>query len=385
MKTVDYLIIGGGFYGCSLALFLRSITDDVLIIEAGDSPMNRASRVNQARVHTGFHYPRSVLTAVKSMALHKRFANDFPSAVVNDFKMLYAIARRRSRISPQRFHRMYLDMGAPISPANASERALFDPATIEAVFACTEFAFDHSKLRAHITSRLAEHQVELLLSTRAESISEAANHVVVRLSNGQEVGARHVFNVSYAQVNNVLRASHLPQANLKYELSEIALMRAPEQLSRYGFTIMDGPFLSMMPYPSDGLHSLTHVRYTPHSSWTDRTTHQSPYAIFENSALESKHRYMMLDGVRYVPSLADAEWVRSIYDVKTVLLKNEADDGRPILYQQLPYGSRVTSILGGKIDNIYDLFDVVRMSRPECADAHAGLVVSGHNTVAAPV
>lgn len=385
MKVVDYLIIGGGFYGCSLALFLRSITENVLIVEAGGAPMNRASRVNQARVHTGFHYPRSVLTAVKSMALHKRFANDFPSAVVTDFRMLYAIARRGSRISPQRFHRMYLDMGAPISPANASEQALFDPSTIEAVFACTEFAFDHSKLRTHIMSRLAKHQVELFLNTSVESVSDAANHVIVRLSNGEEVRARHVFNVSYAQVNKVLRASGLPQANLKYELSEIALIRPPEQLSRYGFTIMDGPFLSSMPYPSDGLHSLTHVRYTPHYSWTDRTVHHSPYAIFENSAVESKHRFMMLDGARYVPSLADAEWVRSIYDVKTVLLKNEADDGRPILYQQLPYESRITSILGGKIDNIYDLFDVVRMSRPECAGAHAGLVVSGHNSVEASV
>ena len=60
----DYVVIGGGFYGCCLALYLRSISDKVLLVEASDALMKRASRVNQARVHTGFHYPRSAVTAV---------------------------------------------------------------------------------------------------------------------------------------------------------------------------------------------------------------------------------------------------------------------------------------------------------------------------------
>ena len=78
LRQVDYLIVGGGFYGCCLALYLRSISNRVLLVEAGDTLLDRASRVNQARVHTGFHYPRSALTAVKSMLLHRRFMADSP-------------------------------------------------------------------------------------------------------------------------------------------------------------------------------------------------------------------------------------------------------------------------------------------------------------------
>lgn len=96
---VDYLVVGRGFYGCCLALYLRSVSERVLLVEAGDTLLGRASRVNQARVHTGFHYPRSALTAVKSMLLHCRFMADFPEAVVDEFQMLYAIARRRSKVS----------------------------------------------------------------------------------------------------------------------------------------------------------------------------------------------------------------------------------------------------------------------------------------------
>jgi len=74
------------------------------------------------------------------------------------------------------------------------------------------------------------------------------------------------------------------------------------------------------------------------------------------------------DGQRYLPCLAGARHEKSIFEVKTILIKNEADDGRPILYQQKPADSRVVSILGGKIDNIYDLFDLVRTTSSEFTD-----------------
>lgn len=376
-NVTDYLIIGGGFYGCSLALFLRSVSDRIVLVEAGDRLMNRASRVNQARVHTGFHYPRSVLTAVKSMVLHQRFAADFPDAVVDDFQMLYAIARRRSKVSAKRFHRMFADMGAPIAPANPFQSSLFNPATVEAVFACTEHAFDYSVLRERVSNRLDALGLDVRLNSQVREIEEQPDKVIVRLSSGEEIAARFVFNITYAQINSVLRSGGLPEANLKYEMTEIALVRPPPLMSGYAVTVMDGPFFSLMPYPAEHLYSLTHVRYTPHRSWTDRNTELSAYDVFAGMAQESRHRHMILDGMRYVPCLAEAEWVKSLYDVKTVLVKSESDDGRPILYQRQPAGSRVTSILGGKIDNIYDLFDLVRSARPEWAGAHEGFLHPG--------
>ena len=54
-----------GFYGCCLALFLRSISKNVILIEKDNTLLNRVSRKNQARIHAGFHYPRSVTTAKK--------------------------------------------------------------------------------------------------------------------------------------------------------------------------------------------------------------------------------------------------------------------------------------------------------------------------------
>jgi glycine/D-amino acid oxidase-like deaminating enzyme len=375
----DYLVIGGGFYGCCLALFLRTIANRVLLVEADECLMNRASRVNQARIHTGFHYPRSALTAVKSMVLHRRFAEDFPEAVVADFQMLYAVARRRSKVSSNRFFRMFRDIGAPIQPASATQAALFDSRTVDEVFACSEAAFDHSILRRQLSERLARAGVDVWLGTRVTALSESVEHVVAGLSAGHEISARFAFNVTYSQINAVLGFAGLPQATLKHELAEIALVEPPAELADKGVTLMDGPFFSCMPYPSAKLHSLTHVRYTPHESWTDDEAvvqMNDPFAVRDP---ESRVRHMILDACRFLPCLSAARYVRSIYEVKTVLQKNEHDDGRPILYQRRPAASRVVSILGAKIDNIYDLFDLVKKTGVEFAGASDALAMGREN------
>lgn len=370
----DYIIVGGGFYGCCLALFLRSISRRVLLVEASDGLMGRASRVNQARVHTGFHYPRSAATAVKSMVLHRRFLADFPEAVVDTFQMVYAVPRRRSKVTAKRFYRMFRDMGAPISPALPNQRALFNPDMIEDVFACFEVAFDHAILGRQMAERLARADVEVRLGVSLEGLADQPRGVLVRLSDGSEVTARYAFNITYAQINTVLAKADLPPARLKQEIAELALVEPPEELRAMGVTVMDGPFFSCMPYPAERLHSLTHVRYTPHESWTDEPGLRDPYAHFAAGARESRYAFMLRDSQRYLPCLAGAEHRRSIYEVKTVLLKNEGDDGRPILYHRKPAQSRVVSVLGGKIDNIYDLFEAVKDTAPEFGLAHGRFV-----------
>lgn len=366
----DYLIIGGGFYGCCLALFLRSISDKVVLVEAEPAPLTRASRVNQARVHTGFHYPRSFVTAVKSKVLHTRFVADFPEAVVDDFRMLYAIARRRSKVSAGRFHRMFAGMDAPIRPADQREAGLFDPDTIEAVFECREYAFDWSRLQAALLDRLDRHGVRTLYGQPIAALSEQGEGVTAELADGSVIRAARAFNVTYAHINELLDLAGLPPAPLKFELAELALVQPPPSLDGLGVTVMDGPFFSTMPYPAEGLYSLTHVRYTPQLSWSGRSHIDPAQRLREGEARESRVRHMLLDSARYLPSIREARWERSIYDIKTVLLKNERDDGRPILFHRHPATSRITSIMGGKIDNIYDLFDLMRMTEPECRDAH---------------
>ena len=54
---------------------------------------------------------------------------------------------------------------------------------------------------------------------------------------------------------------------------------------------------------------------------------------------------------------ARVEYRDSLFEVKTILMKNEGDDGRPILFEQHPQLPGCYSMLGGKIDNIFDALE----------------------------
>jgi hypothetical protein len=60
---------------------------------------------------------------------------------------------------------------------------------------------------------------------------------------------------------------------------------------------------------------------------------------------------------RYLPVIEDTKYVESLFEIKTILVKNEGDDGRPILFEKHFELPGCYSILGGKIDNIYDVLE----------------------------
>lgn len=355
----DFVIIGGGFYGCCLALYLSSISNRITLIERENDLMNRASKVNQARVHAGFHYPRSTMTAVKSMILSKQFISDFPDAIIDNFQMLYALPSTKSKISAKRFWRTYSEMGAPINIASPKYKKFFNKSNIEAIFECVEPAFEYTKLRDPLKERLDANGVKVILNQEAIQIKESSNDALVLLADGGGIQAEQVFNVTYGNINTILIKSNLPKLKVKYELAEMAIVRPPENLKNIGITIMDGPFFSIMPYPSLGEHSMTHVRYTPRETWLDKDVDQKQYDITKKFRKNTNYKYMYKDALRYVPSIEDCKYLHSLFEIKTVLLKNETDDGRPIQITRSPDKGRVVSILGGKIDNIYDLFEYV--------------------------
>ena len=53
--------IGGGFFGMYLSVYFARKGHEVILSEKENDFMQRASYVNQARVHNGYHYPRSIL------------------------------------------------------------------------------------------------------------------------------------------------------------------------------------------------------------------------------------------------------------------------------------------------------------------------------------
>lgn len=326
--------------------------------------MRRASYSNQARVHNGYHYPRSILTALRSRVNFPRFIDEFSPAVESGFDKVYAIGRRYSKVSANQFHESMRRIGASVRPVSKQIRSLFDFSYIEDVFLVQECAFNADLIRSLMLDRLQKVDVEIHLETKVFRIQEASNdRLTVHLKSSagdRTINAGRVFCAGYAQLNSTGVASGLPAVPLKHELTEMALIEVPPHLSTLGITVMDGPFFSCMPFPARRLHTLSHVRYTPHTHWYDGEGEYTPaYERFDSIEKVTAFPLMMRDSARYLPSIADSRYCDSLWEVKTVMPRSETDDSRPILFRP-HYGLRnYHLVMGGKIDNVYDVIEVI--------------------------
>lgn len=359
----DAIIVGGGFFGCSLALHLRRTAGlRVVALEAGRDLMQRASYANQARVHNGYHYPRSVLTGLRSRVNFPRFVEHYRDCVVDEVDAYYAVARRFSNVSAAQFKIFCERIGAPVCHAPATIRALFNPDLIEEVYRVTEYAFDSVRLRHAVMDALGEAGVEVRFETEARGVRalDGGGAAVSCTSGGSpfELTAGRVYNCTYSRINRLLLDSGIPLVPVKHELAEIALIRVPEELNHLAVTIMCGPFFSILPFPPQGLRSLYHVRYALHGTWYDRSSaeYRDPYEVLEAAPRISHQLHMIKDAARYIPALHRAEYAESLWEVRTVLPLSEGDDGRPILYAEHE-GIDLTTIVGGKMDNVFDMMD----------------------------
>lgn len=361
--SCDAVVVGGGLFGAWLALLLaRDRGLRVVLLEREAKLLQRASLKNQARVHNGYHYPRSILTGLRSRVNSTRFLEQFADCVDTRFDKYYAVGRVRSNVTAAQFRIFCQRIGARLAPAPARVRAWFARDLIEEVWAVDEWAFDAAALGERMARELEAAGVDVRLRHEAVSVKrvESADsrlELVARDEAGRErvFGTSWVFNCTYANLNALLTASGLEKIALKHELAEMALVEVPDELKRVGVTVMCGPFFSFMPFPSRGLHTFSHVRYTPHHAWFDREVQHNNLDYFDRATKRSNFLQMRLDSARYMPLISDFVQRDSLWELKAILPQSEADDSRPILFRRDPIVPGLVSVLGGKIDNVYDL------------------------------
>ncbi|MDG3438848.1 NAD(P)/FAD-dependent oxidoreductase [Nitrospirillum amazonense] len=364
----DIIIVGGGFFGMYISEYFAKKKRRVLLVEREQDCMRRASYHNQARVHNGYHYPRSVLTALRSRISFPRFIQEYSDCVVSDFQKFYLIGSPLGKVSAYQFQKFCERIGAPCEVAPTWLRRLTNPHFVEACFSTVEYAFDATALRDTMLQRLNAVSVEIRLGTTVEGVRQKAGALAVSIRNtdssAEELTAAHVFNCTYSNINFLLANSGAPPIPLKHEMTEMCIVEVPDEIRQSGITVMCGPFFSVMPFPALGLHSVSHVRYTPHYEWLDEggDADGAQGRLFDARPGASAWEAMRKDAARYIPVLSECRYSQSLWEVKTVLPRSETDDSRPILFRPNHGLPGLHSVLGGKIDNVYDVVKAIEVN-----------------------
>ncbi|WP_052736211.1 hypothetical protein [Aquincola tertiaricarbonis] len=209
-----------------------------------------------------------------------------------------------------------------------------------------------SRLAALALADLQAAGVQMRLGHTVTALHRSADGLALQVQGPQPqdvqaVAARRVFNCTYSGLNHIGGDHPGALTQLKHELTEMALVEVPPALRQVGVTVMDGPFFSCMAFPSQRLHTLSHVRYTPHAHWND-TPAVNPYRRLAGYERDSRFDRMLRDSSRYLPALAGAQYRQSLFEVKTILCKNEGDDGRPILFERSAVARAAAAGLAGR-------------------------------------
>lgn len=373
--SFDIIVIGGGFFGASIALHYKKMGARVVIVERAPRLLQRASLNNQARVHGGYHYPRSLLTGIRSRVNYQRFIDEYRECIVDDFTHYYAVSKRFSKVTAAQFRLFCERIKAPLALAPNEIRRCFSADHVDGIFEVPECAFNAERLAAMMTEKLDEVKCGVLCGHEALRISpglsgrldvfvqEGEPSAFSQLGHSGEVrslSAKKVFLCTYSHLNHFLKASNLPLLPLRQEYTEMALVEPPLPFKKSAVTVMCGPFFSLMPFPSRQLHSFSHVRYTPHLSWSEGADEPNlPRIPYEGVKRRSHFTQMVHDAARFLPMLAECQYVDSLWETKTILPRNDDDDARPILFQS-DYGIKgLTCVLGGKIDNVFDIVEEI--------------------------
>lgn len=373
VEGFDKVIIGAGLYGLYAALFCCTKGQKVIVLECEDAAFKRATFINQARVHQGYHYPRSISTALKSAGYFERFNKDYAFCINKEFEQIYATSTEYSWSNGKQFKDFCRAANIPCEELNPN--VFFKNNMCEGAFRTREYTYDAMILREYLLEELKKYtsNVEIQYGVKITGIDKDSDRYIITTEGGAKYSSGYILNATYAGTNQILDMLGFEKFKIKYELCEIILCNVNDKLKGLGITVMDGPFFSIMPFGKTGYHSLTSVTFTPHTtSYEELPT----FSCQERSdGFCTKYRlgncnncparpatafpYMDHLAQKYMRNKYTFSYDNSLFSMKPILMSSELDDSRPTVVRKYSDEPTFVSVLSGKINTVYDLDEVL--------------------------
>lgn len=316
-------VIGGGLFGTIAATDLARAGAQVDLFEGRGDILEGASGRCQARLHRGYHYPRSDATAAAARDAAQEFAARFPTAIRTDAAHHYVIAED-SKVSAEQYLAFCDRLGLPYQ------------------------IVDHPMVHgAQVTVRVPESFIDVDVLRRLLRADLARAGVDMRLDAYVRPG-----QLDHDLIVQATYGEAWPRP-LQYEVCEVALV----EVGRYegqSFVVLDGDHVSLDPY--HGVHMLYDVKHSvrwagegdaavpPHlQELADRSgiLRSSPSNV--NAMLETAGQHL-----RALDPLGRGVVIYhgSMFSVRAVLPDVDATDERPTLVER---DGNVVRILSGKM------------------------------------
>lgn len=288
------------------------------IHEIKDHMFAGASGAIPARIHRGFHYPRSASTRAASNDHYKEFMAHYGAFTSGVPVNLYAIAAQESLIDFETYRKVLKDSVEFITVEYPEEYGLRN---VEGALLTGERHIVIDKIRPHFESLLKE-------------------YVVFNKPPNTEGDFDWTIDATFCANENI--------GVDRYEPCLVLILKGPETAK--AVTIMDGPFPSLYPWNEDaGLSSLSSAQWTPFSKTCKM--YEEARALLDSLTLEDmkvRGQSMIESMARFYPAIYD--YIPVDYKTSIRAIPFSGSDAR--LVEVVETQPRTVRIRAGKIDAV---------------------------------
>jgi FAD dependent oxidoreductase len=319
---------GAGIYGTNVAIRLAEEGHDVHLFDPMGI-MRGASVINQYRIHSGYHYPRSPETIAETLEARAEFMEAFEPAIVRNCLHYYAIPKEGSQTPPELFESVMAQYRLVCKSCRPS---WMDFEFIDQCYEVDEHIYDPDVLRGLVESRIKK------LGIRFE---QHALRPETRPDYDFVVWATYGLGPSRGLFKKA-----------KYQVAEKILIELPPVLHHISLVVVDGPFTAFDPYGSSERSLFGSAKNTNHWTTTDPGEPvPERYASLLNgpgfAPIDFSHFDLMRkDSALGVPASRDAIYLGSRFTIR-VVENNPLQDRRTLYVEETAPGE--LHIFSGKV------------------------------------
>lgn len=305
-------VAGAGIYGTTIAIRLAEQGHSVRLFDPLGI-LRAASAINQYRVHSGYHYPRSLETIRETLEARAEFIRAFEPAIVRNSRHYYAIPKEGSRTAPDLYERVMAEQGLPLKSCRPE---WMNFGFIDRCYEVHENIYDPNVLRELIDSRIRA--LEIPFERKNFTAAMRGNFDFVVWATYGLGPSRRAFKIA------------------KFQVAEKMLIELPPALQHVALVVVDGPFTAFDPYGSSKRSLFGSAKNTNH--WTTTNPDEPVPEAYAGILNESEFRpvpftrfeAMLEDCCESVPGAKDAKYIGSRFTIRVVEDAPESD--RRILY-----------------------------------------------------
>ena len=346
------LVIGAGIHGVTTAIAFAKKGYDVSVVEKNETILCGTSRATHNRAHLGYHYPRSLETAIECIEGLQYFKTKYPGALYYPDESYYFIEKYQSKTQTEEYIKFCQEIGIPFKMV-WPDKSIIDPKNIDSSFLVREPNFNLFALKQALLAESESLGIKYYFNSQVVS-GVKGNSGIFDVETNREIvfQADVVINATYAYINNILKSFNVNEKELtKYRLQTTEVVVAEIETPLPALTVMDGPFITIQPYV--GCKNTVLIYDVVHSVLSET----EGYTFGETPSLVSNYDKMIKHGLKYYPFMRSLKFLKSLRGT------------RPIPVAE-PNSGRITKIVDyPSITGLYSIKEGKFISAPLMADA----------------